>query len=470
MARQPRWRAEGGIGLLTAVVWLVWSRDANALGFTVAIIVSLWLGGSGFALVFSPGHRYITQQMSLGAVASFCLALVAGFASGPPLGMALVLGLSILDFAAAGHAGVAQEPRYADAPRPRGPSLGLKVAVDEALLGWFTLLARTPVAAEAERALEEVQAAERLWSLNGWTQSPLRFHAAPDLDTPVAVRRTPVGRWPVEELAMESGYAPWPGEPGAERWVARSANATLYARLLRHEGKPRPWLVCIHGYRMGTARGDVALARPRWLHQRLGLNLLLPVLPLHGPRRSGWLSGDGFLDGDPMDALHAEAQAVWDIRRLLLWLRECQGATSVGVLGYSLGAYTAALLAALEQDLDCVIAGIPASDLVALQWRHGSGPALRYMESLGLGMARVQRLFNVISPLALPCAVPRQRRFMFAATGDRLVPAEQVVRLWHHWQEPEIAWYQGGHLTFRSARSVSRMIEHALRKSGMVRG
>ena len=82
-------------------------------------------------------------------------------------------------------------------------------------------------------------------------------------------------------------------------------------------------------------------------HKILGLNVLIPVLPLHGPRRIGRRSGDGFLGGEVLDTVHAETQAIWDIRRMIGWLRG-QGALSVGATGLSLGGYTTALLAGIE--------------------------------------------------------------------------------------------------------------------------
>ena len=60
-----------------------------------------------------------------------------------------------------------------------------------------------------------------------------------------------------------------------------------------------------------------SLFAPHILHDRYGLNLVLPVLPLHGPRRIGRQSGDHFLDGDLLDLLHAETQALWDLRRTI---------------------------------------------------------------------------------------------------------------------------------------------------------
>jgi dienelactone hydrolase len=98
--------------------------------------------------------------------------------------------------------------------------------------------------------------------------------------------------------------------------------------------------------------------------------VLIPVLPLHGPRRIGRMSGDGFLSGNVLDTIHAEAQAVWDARRLIGWAR-AEGAPLVGVHGLSLGGYTTALLASLQEGLSCVIAGIPVADLARTFWRHG---------------------------------------------------------------------------------------------------
>ena len=140
--------------------------------------------------------------------------------------------------------------------------------------------------------------------------------------------------------------------------------------MLRHPGPPRPWLVCIHGYQMGWPMIDLLAFQPEILHRRLGLNLLVPTLPLHGHRKSGRRSGDGFLSGDPLDTVHAEAQAMWDLRRLLSWLREDQAAPAIGVMGYSLGGYNTALLASLDDGLACAIAGIPVTDFARIYYRH----------------------------------------------------------------------------------------------------
>ena len=156
-----------------------------------------------------------------------------------------------------------------------------------------------------------------------------------------------------------------------------------------------------------------------WLHHRLGLNVAIPVLPLHGPRRIGLRSGDGFLSGDYIDTVHMQAQAVWDVRRLVGWLR-ARGARTIGAYGVSLGAYTTALLAAFEADLACVIAGISVTCYVsAVRWNLP--PFLVALaERIGPPWAEIERLCRVISPLALPPRVAPERRYLFGALGDRL--------------------------------------------------
>jgi hypothetical protein len=268
-----------------------------------------------------------------------------------------------------------------------------------------------------------------------------------------------------EHLSFPSEYEPREREPGRERWLGYANNRTLHAWLVR--GAPeRPWLVCLHGYRMGLPLVDLSAFDPSWLHQRRGLNLLIPVLPLHGLRRMGRRSGDGFLGGDLLDTIHAEAQAMWDLRRLLAWVRARSGAP-IGVYGLSLGGYTASLLACLDEGLACAIAGIPATDFARTFYRHGGPWQERTALHVGLTQAVMTDALRVVSPLALTPKVAREHRAIFGGIGDRLVPPDQVRDLWRHWDQPRIEWYQGSHLTLGMHRGVRALIEQTLRGAGL---
>jgi hypothetical protein len=203
------------------------------------------------------------------------------------------------------------------------------------------------------------------------------------------------------------------------------------------------------------------------LHRRYGLNVVVPVMPLHGPRRMGRRSGDGFLSGDYLDTLHSQAQAVWDVRRLVGWLR-ARGAPAIGLYGISLGGYTAALVAALEDDLACVIAGMPATCWVSVARRALPPFMWRFTEWLGVPWDDIEKLVRVISPLAFTPRVPHGRRFMFAGTADRLVSPRDVTALWRHWGRPRLAWYEGSHVSFAVEGTVRALLAEALETSGLL--
>jgi hypothetical protein len=215
----------------------------------------------------------------------------------------------------------------------------------------------------------------------------------------------------------------------------------------------RPWL-------------DLGAFEARRLHRELGLNLLLPVLPLHGPRRIGWRSGAEFVGSFYLNTVHAEAQAMWDLRRLLGWLRGT-GAPRIGVYGLSLGGYTAALLASLDRDLACAIAGIPGADFARVERRFATPMLLREAEAIGLDWDDIESVLRPISPLALAPRVARERRYLFAGIADRLVPPDQVRDLWEHWERPRIVWYAGAHLSFAREPEVRALVDGALRESGL---
>jgi len=345
-------------------------------------------------------------------------------------------------------------------------ALAAQVAVDNVLLGMLSLTLPMPAFSEAERIRDEAQEALALFRERGWLEKPESYHRTPPpLESPT-VRPRPMLGLDVEHLSFESGYEPHAEEPGRERWLGYERNRTAHAWVLRHDAPERPWLCCIHGYQMGNPKIDLRAFEVARLHHSMGMNVILPVLPLHGPRAYGRISGDGFLSADFMDTVHAEAQAMWDIRRALSWAR-AQGATKVGAFGLSLGGYNTALLACLDEDLACAIPGIPATDFARITWRHGPPLQLRYSETIGVKLDDVDALLRVVSPLALEPKVDHERRYLFGAVGDLLVPAELVRDLWRHWDRPRLEWYQGGHVTFGAHPQIRRLVDSALRESGL---
>ena len=152
-----------------------------------------------------------------------------------------------------------------------------------------------------------------------------------------------------------------------------------------------------------------------------------------------------------------------NIRRLLRWVRS-EAAESVGVYGISLGGYAAALLAGLDENLACVIAGLPCVDFLRGEGRLSLGEARREMERHDVEWSQVRELMRVISPLAVEPLVPTERCFVYAGTVDRLVTADQPRDLWQHWGEPQIAWYHGSHLSFWREPGVRRIVDRALRE------
>ncbi len=390
-------------------------------------------------------------------------------ASGIGHGMALAMRSSaagmFLGLRWAGHRG---EVDQRDIPDPHW-SLGLrgKIVLDEFFFATEVVTAALTFLPDARRIGREIQEAAGFFDARGWIDDPADYHRAPPALTRVTLEERRSRGIDHRHLTFESDYEPHPGEPGRERWQGYEVNRTAHARLLEHPGPPRPWLVCVPGYRMGHPAADFTGFRARWLHFELGLNVAIPIMPLHGPRSVGRRGGDGFLSGDMLDTIHAQTQAVWDVRRLADWLR-AQGAPSVGLYGVSLGGYTAALLASLEGEFDCVVAGVPATDFMGLMRAHAPSFALKAAEWVGFSFEPVDRIMRVISPLAIPVRVPRNRLFLFAGVADRLTAPHQARNLWEHWERPRLAWYHGTHISFLWEKEVQALLEEALSTSGLI--
>ncbi|MCU1448475.1 MAG: hypothetical protein JWP02_645 [Acidimicrobiales bacterium] len=348
------------------------------------------------------------------------------------------------------------------AVRPTLLMMGHALA-DEAVIAGFRVVKPPAPTSWLVRAEREAGAAIELYDERGWLADPATFYPEP----PVLER--PTTRWErtrklrYSRLSYESRYEPFPDEPGRDRWLSYKSNRRARAWVLQHP-EPRPWLVCVHGTSMGKANMDLALFRARWLHHELGLNVALPVLPLHGPRGDALPPHAAFPGEDVMDNIHGIAQSVWDVRRLVRWA-QAQGDMPVGITGVSLGGFVTALVAGLEDDLACAILGVPAVDLIDLIEHHSPrGGDEQYQRMLVLA----RQLGTVVSPLSLVPRLPVERRFVYAGLADRLAhPRHQVGRLWEHWDRPSVLWYKGGHVAFSRSKEVGRFVRRALESSGL---
>lgn len=355
----------------------------------------------------------------------------------------------------------------ASVPLPAAsPMVAAHVAGDEFARAIFAVGRMGAALTASPRVDREMHEALPLFEERGWLADPGSYHVEPVLPTrsaPWPKLRKEGGGW--ESMTFLSGYAPDPAEPGADRWNGYVNNRLASAYVLRRPG-PGPWVVAVHGMSMGRPQIDRRIFRAAHLHHELGLNVLLPVLPLHGTRRADIRPRPGLPTTDTMDDIHGLAQAAYDVRMLLAWVRQ-QEATGIGLMGMSLGGYVTALVAGLEPALDCLIAGIPAVDFPAIFAAH-TPKSVRRMSWFHEHLQLAQTLHKVVSPLSFTPATPVDRRFIYAGTADRLLdPVAQGAALWEHWERPKIYWFDRGHVVHVRGADVGRFVDGALRETGL---
>lgn len=465
---QPRRFKSAAIVLAVGLGWLAAAWTTNWIVAVLGSVPGIVLIATGAGQLLWAGDRQLGYHMALAGPVSSVLALILGYWLGFWAGLFLILGGAVTFIVAGWALRVQHRVPAAVSPPTTQLKLLAKMASDAALLGFFINCARVPRGAAVDTDIAELDRIANLAGERDWLAHPERLHGpVGGFEAPrIADRRTlGIG---YEWLTAPSRYTPDPALPGIDRWHAHRRNRTMAARVLRHgDGRGRPWLLCVHGYRMGIAALDFQLFDIKRLYARRGLNLMMPILPLHGVRRATPLTGGLFLDGPLADLLHAQAQSLIDLRSCIAWIRSVDPEARIGVLGYSLGGYHAALLAAHEPDLACVIAGIPMTDIAATLWQHLPTAHARYLEACGLSAAAVGKRLASVSPLTVAPRVPRERRFIFAATADQLIAPEQPLALWRHWEEPALQWYDGSHLSVRHEVDVGPFINRALNETGL---
>ncbi len=319
-------------------------------------------------------------------------------------------------------------------------------------------------------ALRDATIARDLYDALGFFQDPASYHGVPDggpfssLEESYAWEGTLRRKY--GHLRFDSGYTPHSGEPGRQKWMDHPTNSTAHAYVLEHAGAPRPWLIGIHGFGMGPPWINFSGFRAQHLHDDLGLNLVLPCLPLHGTRGSSAFGGRELLAPDYVRLVLWFAHAVWDVRRVIRWIRERSDAP-IGLYGVSLGSCVAALVASLEDGLDCVITGLPVVDFPSLARDNEPWVYRRHSESLGADWDLIRDITRVVSPLELTPRVPHAGRFIYAGLGDRVVSSDQALALWRHWDKPSIRWLAGGHV-LGGWRGAPDFMEESLRQVNFI--
>jgi len=454
-------RLEFWILLVCGLAWMDAGAGEGLLVFVLAAIPGATMLAAATGFVMFPGDPGIARTGAFGSAAGFCLAVPVLLVD--PVTAIGLAAASLAGIVACGLIGADGIPVPEGLDRPAAtPRLGLEVGTDEAVLGIaavtmgiFSSGGQSAVAREAQDALE-------WFRQQGWLKEPSRFHESPEPPENAEILFEPrsVGGLALEVMSFESGYSPRPEAPGARRYADYAPCHRAWAWVIRGD-QEAPWLVNIHGLSMGAPWLDLRLLQARMLHRELGLNLVFPVLPLHGPRALGRVSGRGYLTGNLMDTVHAQSQAIWDIRRIIGWLWG-QGVERIGLHGVSLGGYTAALVASLEEGLRCVVAGIPAADPAWLMWWHASRQARDDCIAAGLNEDTLEQALRVVSPLAMDPRVPGAHRYIYAGLADRFVPPVVAERLWEHWGQPAICWYPGAHLSILWHEEVVSFLRDSL--------
>jgi len=208
--------------------------------------------------------------------------------------------------------------------------------------------------------------------------------------------------------------------------------------------------VCIHlaGSGDSTYAGRRLLAAP--LAEEHGIGALILMNPYYGERAPADQFGTQL--STVVDQLAMNVAVIEEARSLVRWLRE-DGYRHVGLTGYSMGGYSAALAA---QRLPGPIATIPCAASDSASAPVVRSPLRRVYDwaMLDSQLPGDDSAASLMSELLDEFAVHRQGRLshpecavVVGMIRDAFIPPSQVLAIHRHWCGSELRWIDAGHTT-----------------------
>jgi pimeloyl-ACP methyl ester carboxylesterase len=240
-------------------------------------------------------------------------------------------------------------------------------------------------------------------------------------------------------------------------------NQTALLRTLNLRIKGKPMAILVNGFSSGHHLME-RVAWPMREFHRLGIGVSLFALPFHGPR--GHAFPPEWPQQDTAFTIEGFRQAIWDLQIAIRAMREA-GASHVGVVGMSLGGYTASLLATVTTDVDFVLSYIPICSV----------PDVMNDNNLVPGSGDIQRTLyegyrEQLVPITPVCRIPKvepKRVSIISGEFDRLATVKHGHRLADHFGT-ELVTFPGGHIVqSRRAQAFRESLEGFQRRGVLPR-
>ena len=238
-------------------------------------------------------------------------------------------------------------------------------------------------------------------------------------------------------------------------------NQTALLRTLNLRIKGKPMAILVNGFSSGHHLME-RVAWPMREFHRLGIGVSLFALPFHGPR--GHAFPPEWPQQDTAFTIEGFRQAIWDLQIAIRAIREA-GASHVGVVGMSLGGYTASLLATVTSDLDFVLSYIPICSV----------PDVMNDNDLVPGTGDIQRTLyegyrEQLVPITPVCRMPKvepRRVSIISGAFDQLATVRHGQRLADHFGT-ELLTFPGGHILQNRRAQAFRSSLEGFQKAGVL--
>lgn len=252
-------------------------------------------------------------------------------------------------------------------------------------------------------------------------------------------------------FAFPSGYRV--KNPAARPFFKGNArNRTAYLHLWRHAfGKPRPLVLCLHGFLLGNARVAERMFNVRRLFES-GVDVGLFVLPHHGDRTNFFLNQDFVVPRNLPLVVESFAQTQHDLHAAMLALRR-EGYGRIGMIGASLGGYAGIYYAALSSFPAFLFAVVPTVRLDDYLMPEAARFPFPVTEEI---RAATIAALGLIAPENYRPRVPVENIGVVIHAGDKLNDVRRTSRWIKAWGIRRVTEVPGGHWLYFDGKARGR--------------